>query len=68
MRFGAVLKNTKSYSAVRRCDISHGAVRGGLQKSEILRCGPVRFSAIVSPTVRFGAVIYRMVRFGAVPR
>ena len=27
MRFGAVLKNTKSYDAVRCCDISYGAVR-----------------------------------------
>ena len=33
VRFGAVLKNRKSY----------GAVRCGFEKYEILRCGSVRF-------------------------
>ena len=68
MRFGAVLKNKKSYGAVRCCcDISYGVGWCGFQKSGILRCGSVRFSDIVNPTVRFGAVMYRTVRFGAVP-
>ena len=70
MRFGAILKNKKSYGAVWCCcDISYGVIRCGFQKSGILRCGLVRFSDIVNRTVRFGAaVMYRTVRFGAVPR
>ena len=67
MRFGAVLKNKKSYGAVRCCcDISYGVVRCGFQKSGILWCGSVRFSDIVNLMVRFGAVINPTVRVGAV--
>ena len=58
VRFGVVLKNRKSY----------GAVRCRFQKAGILRCGSVRFSDVVNPTVRFGAVIDRTVRFGSVSR
>ena len=53
---GAIFSNRKSY----------GPVRCGFFKSEILRCGSVRFSGIVNPTVRFGFVIIPTVRFGAV--
>ena len=56
--FGAVLRNRESY----------GAVRCGLQILEVLRCGSVRFSDVVSPTVRFGATLCPTVRFGAVLR
>ena len=60
---GAVFFNRKSY----------GPVRCGFKKSEILRCGSVRFSYIVKPTVRCGAVFkgqksYGAVRCGAVNR
>ena len=50
---------------------SYVPVRCNFKKSEILRCGSVRFSDIVNPTVRFGAVSQirnPTVQFGAVPR
>ena len=59
---GAVFSNKTSY----------GPVRSGFEKSEILRCGSVRFSGIiiiiVNPTVRFVFEMYSTVRFGAVFR
>ena len=48
------------------CDISYSAVRGGFQKSEILRCGSVRFSNIGKATVRFGADLETRKSNGAV--
>ena len=53
---GAVLLRRKSYVPVPCV----------FKKAEILRCGSVRFSNVVTPTVWFGAVIYPTVRFGAV--
>ena len=66
------LTDLYGYLSVRaRCEIFkskivRGPVRCGFKKSEIFRCGSVRFSGIVNPTVRFGFEIYPMVRFGAV--
>ena len=45
---------------------SYGAVRRGVRKSGILRCGSVRFSNVVNPTVRFGAVFQYRKTYGAV--
>ena len=64
------------HGAVFRSRESYGPVRCSFRKLEIIRCGSVRFSDIVThtvqcgagmyPTVRFGAGVYPMVRFGGV--
>ena len=54
MRFGAVLKNTKSY----------GAVRCGFKKYEILRCGSAPFWDIINRAVRCYDMSYGAVRRG----
>ena len=55
LRFGAVFGYCKFY----------GAVRGGFEKTAILRCGSVRVSNTVNLTVRFGAEVNPTVLFSA---
>ena len=57
------------FSVHARCGFckskSYGPVQYGDIKSEIWRCGSVRYLGNVKPTMRFGFVMYSTVRFGA---